>query len=156
MTARTGIKFERFFEGSITAYFRAVPSESHAEELCYNSAMKSAAALVTFLSFFMWIQPLGAFIAPGQESTVCGGQRAFHMCSTQFISTPADYRIQTTSITSAAGSQNPPSTPGASGSDLELTSFRAMSPDPVTFFRDTDMALPAQIFFLRLDAVPKR
>lgn len=30
---------------------------------------------------FLWLMPLGAFIKPSQEATVCGGLRAFHMCT---------------------------------------------------------------------------
>jgi hypothetical protein len=43
--------------------------------------MKRFISLLSALTIFVWIMPLGAFIKPSQEKTACGGHRAFHMCS---------------------------------------------------------------------------
>ena len=37
-------------------------------------------AAVVVPTVFLWVMPLGAFITPSQESTVCNGMRPMHMC----------------------------------------------------------------------------
>ncbi|MBP9733314.1 MAG: hypothetical protein KBD07_02940 [Candidatus Omnitrophica bacterium] len=117
------------------------------------------AAVFTFLGFFMWIQPLGAFIAPSQETTACGGNRAYHMCSTQF--TPSTTLSKTSSagmsFTAQTGDERAPSAPGSAGG-MDAASEAVMQadlrPQPFLFEKDPPAFRQPPIFLP--DPVPKR
>lgn len=123
--------------------------------------MKQAAAILTFAAFFLWIQPLGAFIAPSAEDTACGGRRAVHMCSVQFAemlgSAPVKTSIQKTHLTSASSVSVEKTGSSASSSVfLDLAMAASAQDAAVRRLADVTLTFPAQIFFAPASPVPKR
>lgn len=124
--------------------------------------MKPITGFFTVITFFLWIQPLGAFIAPSMEDAACGGNRAFHMCSTQFAAKIASVSggasVQKTHLTSTSsvGVEKSGSPSSGTGGFFDAPD-RDLPPD-VRIRRSSDAAalFPAQIFFAPSAPVPKR
>jgi hypothetical protein len=123
--------------------------------------MRQAAAILTFAGFFMWIQPLGAFIAPSAEDTACGGRRAVHMCSVQFTemlgTAPAKASSQKTHLTASSSvSVEKTGSSASSSAFLDLALAASAQDAAVRRLADVTLALPAQMFFSPASPVPKR
>jgi len=113
-------------------------------------------ALITLISFFMWIQPLGAFIAPAQEGTACGGLRAYHMCSMQWGKGADRIKNSKVSFTSASLDQHAKDPGSSSGNHL---SFGGNVPtdtgaDRIPMEAATFVSLE-RLFLSGIDPIPK-
>lgn len=126
--------------------------------------VKNIVGFLTVISFFLWIQPLGAFIKPSAEATACGGNRAFHMCSTQFALGPqAGLSKATTqktffssgSTVSVDKTNGSGSGSGSSGSHMTVVSPVQLPNMQIRRTLTTNFALPGQDFFFSPDPVPK-
>ncbi len=123
--------------------------------------MRYLSGLFTLAAFFLWIQPLGAFIAPSMEEAACGGNRAFHMCSTQFAaqiaSSPAGASGQKTHMTSSTsvGVEKTGQASG-SGAQMDIAGQNLLTDVSLRRFADAASVFPAQIFFSPASPVPKR
>ncbi len=123
--------------------------------------MRQAAAILTFAGFFMWIQPLGAFIKPSDEDTACAGRRAVHMCSVQFTealgSAPAKPSAQKTHLTAASSVGVEKTGSSASSSAfLDLATAASAQDAAVRRLADVTLTYPVQVFFAPASPVPKR
>lgn len=86
-------------------------------------------ALCAATALLLWVLPLGAFIRPSQEKTVCGGKRAFHMCSSMSgasVSTaPSTEAVSYTNASSEA--QKGARSAGGASEDLLLDLIRSVA-----------------------------
>jgi hypothetical protein len=122
--------------------------------------MRQAAAILTFAGFFLWIQPLGAFIKPAAEDTACGGHRAFHMCSTQFAAGLPGLKngsAQKTHLTASSSvSVEKTGSSASSGAFLDLIPAASAQDAAIRRLTDVTLIFPAQFFFSPASPVPKR
>ncbi len=119
--------------------------------------MKKVIALFSAAAIFVWILPLGSFIKPSQEKTACDGRRGMHMCSAEFseVSRP-DSGSQKISFTNASGfEKTQKSSSGSAGNDFTASIFYASVQEADSKFVPPVFMVPAQVFLLRPDPVPK-
>jgi len=81
--------------------------------------MQKAIATLTAVLFIVWLLPLGYFIKPSQEKTVCDGQRAICMCSVHFAHKAPFNPLAGIATANSNGNKEAPSNGGGAGNYFE-------------------------------------
>ena len=114
--------------------------------------MKRLLALFLLIGFVCWIMPLGYFIKPSQEKTVCDGQRAMCMCSVMMGHKAVDKAMAGISL--KAASANKENSSSAGNYFVSVKSVQALNLPSASLFENQSLAYKNP-FLASLEYVPK-
>ena len=117
--------------------------------------MQRAVSSLLVIFFILWILPLGYFIKPSQEKTVCDGQRAMCMCSVHFAHKSPSNTLGGISTANPNGNKEAPSNGGGAGNYFE-SNLSVLSVSHSTVLPDFQVEfIPSLQFISPIEHVPK-
>jgi hypothetical protein len=117
--------------------------------------MQRAVSSLLVVFFILWILPLGYFIKPSQEKTVCDGQRAMCMCSVHFVHKSPSNPLSGISTANPNGNKEAPSNGGSAGNYFE-SNLSVSSVAHSSILPDFQVELvPSLQFISPIEHVPK-
>ena len=116
--------------------------------------MRHLILILTVLLFFIWILPLGFFIRPSQQKTVCDGQRGMCMCTMFMVKKAPSHSPNQISMPSQS-SNHEPSSSSAYGNAFEPAySVNAVIHSNVLPSSEF-LPIPSLMFISPIEHVPK-
>ena len=117
--------------------------------------MQRAVSSLLVVFFILWILPLGYFIKPSQEKTVCDGQRAMCMCSVHIAHKSPSNTLGGISTANPNGNKEAPSNGGSAGNYFE-SNVAALSVVHSSILPDFQVDfIPSLQFISPIEHVPK-
>ncbi len=116
---------------------------------------KKVVSLLVSILFFIWILPLGAFIAPEKEEAACNGQRGICLCSHLIAKHVAETVAQAGSVFKSGGAAQKEKNGFSSLNDF-LVLKQSFSHNILIKACSKELASSYQYAFIRpIDHIPK-
>lgn len=96
--------------------------------------MRKFVSSLSVITILVWVLPLGVFIKPSQEKTVCGGKRAFHMCHMAKASATSQNESTKITLNTAGQSGQEKEKGGSSGNEMQLDEITRSAREKYSFY----------------------